>query len=78
MTLLAQPPEQHHCGPNKYGVWLKYSYDNIGTVRGCECGKTWVAISNPDMGACYALWREEGALARWFRERKQKKRGGTQ
>ncbi len=74
MTLIALPPGRHSCGPNKYGVWLKNSYDAVGTVRSCECGKTWVAIENPQPGTCYVLWREEGMIARWLRERKQRKK----
>lgn len=55
--------------------------DPVGTVRACLCGRTWVAHRPPPM-AGYAparvVWRTEGRLARWWRERQARRAAGIE
>lgn len=46
-------------------------WDPPGTVRACECGRTWVAFKDPPgSGYLATRWRREGRFERWQRERK--------
>lgn len=74
-------PSRHRCagiaGPVVYGS--RWHYPTLGgkghaegTVVECEsCGKTWVAGSMS--GFMGAIWREEGPVGRWRRERRSRK-----
>lgn len=74
-SLAYEPPRKHSCGPNRYGYWLAHGYDRPGTVRVCECGRSWVALKDPNPGSCVNIWKPEGRFARWRRERKTARRG---
>jgi len=70
-TLVYEPPEQHTCGVRRDGTW-SLLYDPPGTVRACdECGRTWVA-EKPPPGLMPSVWRPEGRIARWRRERRER------
>jgi len=72
MSIVYEPPQKHHCGPNQYGHWhLDWDLsDPPGTVREC-CGKTWVAYRDTgDPGYMGIKWRPEGWLDRRLRERR--------
>lgn len=59
------PDRRHHCGPSEHGYWSEMWNAPAGTVRGCECGKTWVAFRDrTDPGYMGVKWRREGWLAR--------------
>lgn len=46
-------------------------WDPPGTVRQCECGKTWVGYKlGIESGVLTTQWRPEGRFERWRRERK--------
>jgi hypothetical protein len=51
-------------------------YDPPGTIRYCQCGRTWVAyreLHPPGYQGHVVLgtqWRPEGRIARWWRERR--------
>jgi hypothetical protein len=67
------PELLHFCGPNRYGIWLEATFDAEGTVRKCECGKTWVAYRDHHyVGYMGVLWRRE---TWWARRRRQRKQG---
>ena len=53
-------------------------FDPPGTIRRCECGKTWVGYRErymPGMTGQLSMtthWRPEGRFERWRRERRQR------
>lgn len=52
-------------------MWLDACFDAVGTVRECECGKSWVAYKDEaDVGYMGVKWRREGWLARRKRTKK--------
>ncbi len=65
-TVVHRPPRRHNCGVQ--------GSDPVGTVRACECGKTWVAHDPPEVyrgqQSISTEWRPEGRFARWWRERR--------
>lgn len=69
------PQRGHSCGPNtRSGVWWDERgplYDAPGTVRQCECGRTWVAERRTP-GLAVPTWRREGRFERWRRERRER------
>lgn len=72
MTIVYQPPTEHHCGPNEYGLWLEHIYVTPGTLDMCEeCGTMWVAKRPSVVGFCGVYWVKESRFTRWRRERKQ-------
>ncbi len=63
-------PDPHRCGPNQWGMWHDAFWDQPGTVRECECGKTWVAYQDVyDPGYVGVKWRREGWLSKRRRVR---------
>lgn len=70
MSIVYVPERPHVCGPNQYGIMHGACFDSVGTVRECECGKSWVAYRDPyDPGYMGVKWRREGWLARRRRQR---------
>lgn len=71
-TVVSEPAPRHHCGPNASGYWRDHCWDQAGTVRRCEeCGQTWVALApRRDAGEMHNMWRREGRIERWRRERR--------
>jgi hypothetical protein len=78
--IVDQPRAKHACPPARSlsGAWREYDSDSrqyvfqsdpTGTVRACECGKTWVSTGGRP-GLLVALWRPEGRFERWRRERR--------
>lgn len=55
--------------------------DPPGTIRRCECGKTWVGYRQRyvegmrGMHIVSTQWRREGWFARWRRERRERRAG---
>jgi hypothetical protein len=45
-------------------------HDRAGTVRRCECGRTWVAYKSSYPGDLTTHWRPEGRFERRRRERR--------
>jgi len=56
MTVIYRPPAQRHRCP--HAEWPRT--DMPGTVRECDCGKTWLARQTPKG----VVWRPE----RWWRQ----------
>lgn len=55
----------------RYGVPPDPFRFPVGTLWCCECGQVWVSMGSPAInlpGVC--VWRREGWLARWWRERR--------
>lgn len=74
--IVHKPAQEHTCPPtrSREGSWRtqhghRYDFecDKIGTVRMCDCGKTWVALPRrPGLGV--TVYRPEGWLERKLRE----------
>lgn len=71
--LSGQSVRTHSGGPS--GWWYPVGDEPLhrypaGTVRECSCGRTWVAGELD--GLMQSIWRREGRLERWWRERRSR------
>lgn len=80
MSEIVSVPDRHVCdglSGRTNGVWWYPHGDEPmrrypeGTVRRCECGRTWVAGNLA--GYMSSIWRREGWLERWLRERGERR-----
>ena len=80
VRVVSEPTRGHVCDGLSVRLvsrWWAPSLDNNrrcleGTVAECSCGRTWVAGRQD--GRVASIWRPEGRVERWFRERKDKLR----
>jgi hypothetical protein len=55
-----------------------HQHDRPGTIRACDCGRTWVAYrpAAASSGQAWApgivMWAAEGRIARWLRVRRSR------
>lgn len=82
MSLVHRPPAGHACPVSSGGTWMVFEngrstgfhHDPAGTVRACECGRTWVSYTpHPMSGWAINLWRREGWIERKLRERRSRR-----
>lgn len=80
-SVVYEPPPVHRCPPERSNsrFWRTYNeaartyafeFAQRGTVRACECGRTWVALP-PQPGLTVTVWRPEGRFERWRRLRRK-------
>jgi hypothetical protein len=77
--IVHRPTGVHSCDVTERGLLLDENHQHIqalpGTVWKCDCGRTFVAMPRRP-GEMFPRWRREGRIARWRRERPERKEQG--